>query len=73
MTRKIRRYTAEFKSKIVIETLKADKTTKHIPIIFLTGMTGSKDVEKGFKTGANDYVPKPFCPTELRARIHNQL
>jgi len=40
-----------------------------IPIIFLTAKTQTEDVIKGFKTGGNDYIRKPFLPRELLARI----
>lgn len=44
-----------------------------IPIIFLTAKTQTEDVIKGFKTGANDYIRKPFSIEELIVRIENAL
>ena len=44
-----------------------------IPIIFLTAKTQTEDVVKGFKTGANDYMRKPFSMEELIIRIENAL
>ena len=44
-----------------------------IPIIFLTAKTQTEDVIKGFKTGGNDYMRKPFSMEELIARIENAL
>jgi DNA-binding response OmpR family regulator len=44
-----------------------------IPIIFLTAKTQTEDVIKGFKTGANDYMRKPFSMEELIVRIENVL
>ncbi|MCX6210210.1 MAG: response regulator transcription factor [Bacteroidetes bacterium] len=41
------------------------------PIIFLTAKTQTEDVIKGFKTGANDYIRKPFSVEELMIRIEN--
>ncbi|CAN5149850.1 response regulator transcription factor [soil metagenome] len=44
-----------------------------IPIIFLTAKTQTEDVIKGFKTGGNDYMRKPFSMEELIVRIENVL
>jgi DNA-binding response OmpR family regulator len=44
-----------------------------VPIIFLTAKTQTEDVVKGFKTGGNDYVRKPFSIEELIVRIENLL
>ena len=46
---------------------------RHIPIIFLTAKTQTQDVVKGFATGGNDYIRKPFSMEELIARIENAL
>lgn len=39
-----------------------------LPIIFLTSLSESKDIVKGFDLGANDYLQKPFKSEELLAR-----
>ena len=44
-----------------------------IPIIFLTAKTQTEDVIKGFKTGGNDYIRKPFSMEELIVRVENLL
>ena len=44
-----------------------------IPIIFLTAKTQTEDVVKGFRTGGNDYIRKPFSMEELIVRIENVL
>lgn len=46
---------------------------KEVPIIFLTAKTQTEDLVKGFKTGGNDYIKKPFSLEELIARIENVL
>jgi Response regulators consisting of a CheY-like receiver domain and a winged-helix DNA-binding domain len=46
---------------------------ENIPIIFLTAKTQTEDVVKGFATGGNDYVRKPFSMEELIARLQNLL
>jgi len=43
---------------------------KHIPIIFLTAKSQTKDVVEGFEHGGNDYLKKPFSMEELIVRIH---
>ena len=44
-----------------------------VPIIFLTAKTQTEDVVKGFSTGGNDYIRKPFSMEELIVRIQNLL
>ena len=46
---------------------------EEVPIIFLTAKTQTEDVVKGFSTGANDYIRKPFSMEELIVRIQNAL
>ena len=45
------------------------KIDPQIPILFLSAMTQTEDVVKGFHLGANDYVRKPFKIEELIVRI----
>ena len=49
--------------------LKANVQTQDIPIIFLTVLDETADMEKGFIAGGVDYVTKPFEPTILKARV----
>jgi DNA-binding response OmpR family regulator len=44
-----------------------------IPIIFLTARTQTEDLVRGFRTGGNDYIRKPFSMEELIVRIQNAL
>lgn len=46
---------------------------KNVPIIFLTAKTQTEDLVKGFKTGGNDYIRKPFSMEELIVRVENAL
>lgn len=46
---------------------------KHIPIIFLTAKSQTRDVVEGFTLGGNDYLKKPFSMEELIVRIENLL
>lgn len=43
------------------------------PIIFMTGLSDSEDVVRGFKAGAIDYVTKPISPDEVIARIKTHI
>jgi DNA-binding response OmpR family regulator len=45
------------------------KVDKDIPIIFLTAKTLKEDRIKGFRTGCDDYITKPFSTEELSLRI----
>lgn len=53
----------------VARRLKADFTTQHIPIIFMTGLTETEHVVAAFAAGGADYVTKPIRPAEVLARI----
>jgi DNA-binding response OmpR family regulator len=44
-----------------------------IPIIFLSAKSQTSDVVSGFKSGANDYIRKPFSIEELIVRIENVM
>ena len=57
----------------VAEKLKADPQTQEIPIIFLTALNSTNDIVKGFKTGASDYISKPFNKEELLIRVTHQI
>jgi len=46
-------------------------TDPSVPILFLTAKSQVEDVLKGFDSGGNDYLKKPFSMEELIARIHN--
>lgn len=48
-------------------------TDKQTPIIFLTAKSMKEDVIKGLKTGADDYITKPFSTEELVLRINAVL
>jgi len=55
------------------QKIKADKRTSHIPVILLTAISGEDDQIKGLKSGANDYLTKPFNFGILHAKIENLL
>ncbi|QTA84606.1 hybrid sensor histidine kinase/response regulator [Desulfonema magnum] len=53
--------------------LKENETTKDIPVIFMTAASETADKVRGFKSGATDYVTKPFEQEEVLARIATHL
>ena len=57
----------------ICHTLKNDKATKSIPIIMLTAKGEEMDMVVGLQMGADDYIPKPFSPRVLVARIKAML
>ncbi len=57
----------------VCRKLKADKTTKDIPIILLSEPTTEDTEAKGFELGAADYITKPFKKSVVNARVRTQL
>jgi PAS domain S-box-containing protein len=57
----------------VLKKLKADKTTKDIPIILLSEPTTEDTQAKGFELGAADYITKPFKKSVVSARIRTHL
>ncbi|MEW6163493.1 MAG: response regulator [Pseudomonadota bacterium] len=57
----------------VARRLKADFSTRHIPIVFMTGLTETEHVVAAFAAGSSDYVTKPVRPPEVLARIAAHL
>lgn len=57
----------------VLERIKADKDMMLIPIIMITAVDDMESTIKCIELGAEDYLPKPFNPVLLRARIGASL
>ena len=57
----------------VCTRLKHDPRTKDIPIIFLTAKADMNSIVKGFETGGQEYITKPFNSPELLARVQTHL
>jgi DNA-binding response OmpR family regulator len=53
--------------------IKADATSADIPVLFMTALTDSEHVVRGFEAGAIDYVTKPIECREVLARIAAHL
>lgn len=54
----------------VCRQLRRSRNTAHVPIVMLTARVSEDEKIRGFETGADDYVTKPFSPRELLARVH---
>ena len=53
--------------------IKADPTLRSIPIIAVTSYALSGEEKKARAAGCDDYVPKPFSPRQLLAKIRQYL
>src|SRR5919204_629437 len=53
--------------------LREDPATAGIQVIFVTARDHAEDIAKGFEVGGMDYVPKPFEPLELTARVRSAI
>ncbi|MFC1751990.1 response regulator transcription factor [Thermoproteota archaeon] len=53
----------------VCRDIKQTPATQHIPIIMVTARSEEIDIVTGLELGAEDYVPKPFSPKVLVARV----
>ena len=57
----------------VLSILKSRPETREIPVIFITGLGGAQNEEKGLAMGASDYIHKMFTPAIVKLRVRNQL
>ena len=57
----------------IMKNLRAGTDTKLLPVIMLTARGEEDDRVRGFEVGVDDYVVKPYLPSELIARIHAVL
>ena len=57
----------------LLEKLKSEDTTRHIPVIMLTARAELEDKLKALRIGVDDYIIKPFDEEELLVRIENLL
>lgn len=53
--------------------LKADDSTRDIPIIFMTALSDVEDKVRGFEAGGVDYITKPIQAEEVWARVNAHL
>lgn len=57
----------------VFERMRKDPNSEHIPVIFVTAMTGEEAFLKGLELGAIDFVTKPINPDVLKLRVRNLM
>ena len=57
----------------VLEQIKSDPHLQHIPVIMISAVDETDSVVRCIEMGAEDYLPKPFDPVLLRARINAGL
>jgi two-component system sensor histidine kinase ChiS len=53
----------------VCRKLRESRSLFDLPVLMLTAKASTEDIVMGFEAGANDYLPKPFEPEELLARV----
>jgi len=53
----------------VCTRLRADETTKNVPILIITAMDDAQSKQRALDAGANAYYVKPFSPTALLKEI----
>ena len=58
----------------LIEFMRSERLRlPQVPVLLLTAQGASESIVAGLQAGANDYLPKPFSPQELRARVEALL
>ncbi|HKP64738.1 MAG TPA: ATP-binding protein [Polyangiales bacterium] len=57
----------------LVQALRADRTTRTIPLILLSARAGEGAAIEGLEAGADDYLAKPFTARELLARVRTHL
>ncbi len=55
------------------KTLKNNERTCRIPVVFITALSDTATIVRGFETGGVDYITKPFIPEEVKARLNVHL
>jgi CRP-like cAMP-binding protein/CheY-like chemotaxis protein len=57
----------------VLHMVQSHPQLQHTPFIFLTAKTDPGEIRKGMSLGADDYIPKPFDPTDLLTAVEGRL
>ncbi|WP_424457653.1 PP2C family protein-serine/threonine phosphatase [Ottowia sp.] len=57
----------------VLERIRADDGLRHVPVVLISALGDGESIVKGIELGADDYLPKPFNPHILRARVDASL
>jgi CheY-like chemotaxis protein len=53
--------------------IKAEPSTQHIPVVFLSAKGQDVEVQAGLEAGATEYLLKPFAPDQLMAKVAELL
>lgn len=56
-----------------VQQLQRDNLLQDTPVIFVSAMARTKDIQAGLSLGAHDYLTKPFSPDELLTRVDSVL
>jgi len=57
----------------VLETIKSDPDLRDIPVVMISGLEDIESIVRCIEMGAEDFLPKPFDPVILRARVNAGL
>ena len=57
----------------ILRWLRKQKPIATLPVLMVTALSSTEEKVHGLKEGADDYLPKPFEPEELVARVHALL
>jgi two-component system cell cycle response regulator DivK len=57
----------------VLKRLRSNVVTNEIPVLLLTARRERIDIDRGFSSGADDYLVKPFKPLDLAERVHRMI
>ncbi len=57
----------------LIKTVRSNEEFKNIPIIILSSLGSSEEIEKGMSYGANSYLVKPFDPKRILYEVSKYL
>ncbi len=57
----------------LLERIKADEGLRHLPVIVISGVDDAESIVRCIEMGAEDFLPKPFDPVILRARVNAGL
>lgn len=53
----------------MVQKLRQNPKTEHIPVIFITALDGEDQIVEGLNYGADDYIAKPLSMKEVKARV----
>ncbi len=54
----------------VLRRIREDERMRELPVVLLSVRVGVQDRVEGWKAGADDYITKPFSPSEMAAKVY---